>query len=109
MTDERLEIIISVLLRTGVLTAATLVFGGGAWYIITTQAEPSYRKFLSAPVFAGRTPAELTIEIGLLLLIATPVARVVFSLIGFALERDKLYVALTAIVLAILTYSLVAG
>ena len=46
------------------------------------------------------------IQLGLLLLILTPVARVAFSLVGFALERDGTYVTLTFIVLAILIYSL---
>ena len=46
------------------------------------------------------------IQLGLLLLIATPVARVLFSAIAFALERDYLYVFITLIVLAILLYSL---
>jgi uncharacterized membrane protein len=109
MTDQRLEILIGNLLRTGVISAAAVVFAGGAWYVASNSAEPDYRAFHPAPLFAGRTGPELTIEIGLLLLVATPVARVIFSLIGFAAERDRLYVALTAIVLAILAYSLVAG
>ncbi len=46
------------------------------------------------------------IDIGLLLLIATPVMRVVFSMVAFALEKDRLYVALTLIVLVILLLSL---
>jgi len=43
--------------------------------------------------------------LGLLLLIATPIARVAFSIVGFALERDRMYVVFTLIVLAILLYS----
>ena len=46
------------------------------------------------------------IQFGLLLLIATPVARVAFSAVGFAIERDSMYVVITLIVLAILLYSL---
>ena len=46
------------------------------------------------------------IQLGLLLLIATPVARVVFSVIGFVRQRDFVYVVLTLIVLAVLLYSL---
>jgi uncharacterized membrane protein len=41
-----------------------------------------------------------------LLLIATPVARVLFSVLGFGLERDWLYVAITLLVLALLIYTL---
>jgi len=46
------------------------------------------------------------IQLGLLLLIATPMARVAFSVIGFALEKDWLYVGITLLVLALLIYSL---
>jgi len=49
------------------------------------------------------------IQLGLLFLIATPVARVVFSIFGFAEERDGLYVFFTLIVLAILLFSLVGS
>jgi uncharacterized membrane protein len=45
----------------------------------------------------------------LLLLIATPVARVMFAVVGFAMERDPLYVLLTLIVLAVLLYSLLGS
>ncbi|HZT76267.1 MAG TPA: DUF1634 domain-containing protein [Vicinamibacterales bacterium] len=46
------------------------------------------------------------VQVGLLLLIATPIARVVFSVVGFSRQRDWLYVAVTLTVLALLLYSL---
>ncbi len=49
------------------------------------------------------------IQLGLLLLIATPVVRVIFSLAAFWLERDKIYVVFTSVVLAILLFSLFGG
>jgi uncharacterized membrane protein len=49
------------------------------------------------------------IQFGLLLLIATPVARVLFSVLGFALERDWMYVVVTLLVLALLIYTLTSG
>ncbi len=49
------------------------------------------------------------IQLGLLFLIATPIARVVFCVVGFALERDRLYIVFTAIVLAVLLYSLLGS
>jgi uncharacterized membrane protein len=49
------------------------------------------------------------IQFGLLLLIATPVARVAFSMVAFALEKDRMYVVITSIVLAVLVYSLAGG
>jgi uncharacterized membrane protein len=45
------------------------------------------------------------IQLGLLFLIATPIARVAFSIAGFAVERDWMYVGFTVIVLVILLYS----
>jgi uncharacterized membrane protein len=53
--------------------------------------------------------ARSIIQLGLLILIATPIARVAFSFIGFALERDRSYLFITAIVLTILLYSLING
>ncbi|MGA2697281.1 MAG: DUF1634 domain-containing protein, partial [Terriglobales bacterium] len=49
------------------------------------------------------------IQLGLLILIATPVARVAFSIWGFAAERDRMYVTFTVIVLSILLYSLLGS
>jgi uncharacterized membrane protein len=49
------------------------------------------------------------IQLGLLLLIATPVARVAFSIGAFAAERDRLYVAVATIVFIILICSLMGG
>ena len=45
-------------------------------------------------------------QVGLLLLIATPVVRVAVSAFGFMLERDRIYVAITLAVLLILLASL---
>jgi len=49
------------------------------------------------------------IQFGLLLLIATPVARVAFSIFGFAQERDRMYVVFTVIVFSILLFSLLGS
>ncbi|MEO6983448.1 MAG: DUF1634 domain-containing protein, partial [Edaphobacter sp.] len=89
----------------------------GVLYLRAHSARPvNYRTFLSEP--AGlRHPAELfrlvatgdgatIIQLGLLLLIATPVARVVFAVIGFAIEKDRLYVVISLIVLAVLMIGL---
>jgi uncharacterized membrane protein len=46
------------------------------------------------------------IQLGLLLLIATPVARVLFAAFAFLLEKDWLYVAVSLIVFTVLMYSL---
>jgi uncharacterized membrane protein len=49
------------------------------------------------------------IQLGVLLLIATPVFRVVLLLFGFAFERDRLYAAVSLVVLTLLLYSLFGG
>jgi len=111
MRDDRLEQIVGNLLRAGVAISAAIVLAGGVWYLaLSSEKAPDYRKFqpsvrdIHAVV---HLPApEAMILAGLLILIATPVARVVLSLVGFALERDWQYVMCTAIVLAILLYSI---
>jgi len=115
--DNRLEQIIGNLLRGGVLTAALVVLLGGILYLVRHGATvPDYHMFRGEPAdlrgVAGIVTDALSltsrgvIQLGLLLLIATPVARVVFSLIAFALEHDRIYVIVTLIVLSVLLYSL---
>ncbi len=117
MDDRRLENIIGQLLRAGVLLAAAMVSLGGVLYLTRHHAETaSYRTFSAGgpgvQTLAGivqsamHLQSEGLIQFGLLLLIATPVARVVLAVIGFALERDKLYAVVSLIVLAILVFSL---
>ncbi len=118
MNDRRLETIISRLLRTGVLVAAATVFAGGVLYLIQSHSgRVDYRSFgpgspallsLSGIVrSAAQLQSQGLIQLGLVLLIATPVARVAVALAGFALERDRLYTVISLIVLLILAFSLV--
>jgi len=93
MTERRMDELIGYLLRAGVLIAAAVVAAGGAWYLASGAA-------------ADQAHAEKLIWVGLLILVATPVGRVVFSLVAFALQRDRAYVVITFIVLAVLIYSL---
>jgi uncharacterized membrane protein len=115
--DKRFEVMMGRLLRFGVIFAAAWVLAGGIHYLIQSAgARPDYKVFHGEP--GGlRYPREIIreaieldarglIQLGLLLLIATPVARVAFSVIGFALEKDWMYVGITLIVLALLVYSL---
>jgi len=118
--DQRIEVIIGTLLRTGVILAAAVVLAGGVLYLARHGHEiPNYVAFHGEPaalkkpleIFQGvvHGSARAIIQLGLLLLIATPVARVAFSAIAFAMERDTMYVVITLIVLAILMYSLFAS
>lgn len=117
MNDERLESLIGNLLRVGVLLAAAMVLIGGVAYLANHAAQPvSYKTFVPGPedlrtlsgiaASAAHFESEGLIQFGLLLLIATPVARVVFAAVGFALERDRLYTVVSLIVFAILVFSL---
>ena len=54
-----------------------------------------------------RPAAELLLTIGLMLLLATPVARVVVSVVDYARERNWVFFALTVIVLAELAASVI--
>jgi len=119
-SDERLERIIGTVLRAGVLSAATVVLAGGVIFLARHGgAAPAYHVFRGEPTdlrgVAGilREVAALSgrglIQFGLLLLMATPLARVVLSAAVFALERDGRYVVITLIVLTVLCYSLAIG
>jgi uncharacterized membrane protein len=118
--DHRMDAIMGTLLRTGVLLAAGLVFIGGIIFLMRhPQPVTNYRVFAGEPLelrtISGilREAANLhgrgLIQLGLLLLIATPAARVLFSVFAFLHERDWTYVAVTLIVLGLLTYSLLFG
>lgn len=117
MDDQHLENIIGNLLRAGVLLAAAVVLSGGVLYLLRFHAQPvHYEAFRpggpETRTFAGILHATMRgnslglMQFGLLLLIATPVARVVMAVAGFALERDRMYVLISLIVLGVLLFSL---
>jgi uncharacterized membrane protein len=119
-SDQRIEAIIGDLLRVGVVFSGVIVLIGGIVYLMHEENTiPSYRVFHGEPSHlrsvSGILRAALAgdgrgiIQLGLLFLIATPVARVIFSIFAFAVERDWLYVVVTVIVLAVLTFSLTGG
>lgn len=116
-TDQRIEDIVGNLLRTGVFLSALVVLAGGIIYLMRHGQSPvDFRVFRGEPADLRslhgiiRSTFQLhsrgIIQFGLLLLIATPVARVALSIFGFAKERDRTYVLLTFIVFLILSYSL---
>jgi uncharacterized membrane protein len=115
--DRRMQLAIGVLLRVGVLVAAAIVVAGlVVWLAGAARADALFGVFHGvAPGLTGiagivRDAARLRgaaiIQVGLVVLILTPVARVALSAVAFALERDRLYVALTLVVLAILLFGL---
>ena len=118
------DLAISRLLRIGVLLSIAVIATG---MVITFVHHPSY--FSSRPALGSLTSTSMQyphtlfgvlqgtmhgrgqaiISLGVLLLIATPVARVALSIIVFAIERDRLYVAITAAVLTLLLISFALG
>lgn len=118
--DRRVEQIIGNLLRAGVLMAAVVVLTGGIIYIVHHgEASADYRVFHGEPSDLRQIPGILhsalrfegrgIIQLGLLLLIATPIARVAFSFFGFLAEKDRMYAGFTLIVLLVLLYSLIGS
>jgi uncharacterized membrane protein len=117
MDDRRLESIIGQLLRAGVLLAAATVFVGGIFYLVQHSSDRAgYHAFVEGAPGMHTLPGILQgaaqgnslaiIQVGLLLLILTPVGRVAIALAGFLMERDRLYSVVSLIVLMILLLSL---
>jgi len=115
--DEHLDITIGRLLRYGLFLSVGLVLVGTLVYLIKHGSEiPDYTDFKMAPIMLRRPSGIIDqalhftgngiIQLGLLLLIATPIARVIFSVFAFFRQRDYLYTLITLIVLIILLFSL---
>jgi len=119
-TGRHMEVILAYLLRAGVILSAVVVAVGGLAFLIRHGGEaPQYHAFRGEPAglrsLSGILAHALTlssrgwIQLGLILLILTPIARVAFSVFAFARQRDRAYVVVTLIVLALLLYSLAGG
>ena len=118
--DEAFEVLLGRVLRAGVVVAALVVAAGGGIYLwrhahdvpvyAVFRGEPGDLRSIAGIISAARKiEGRGVIQLGLLLLIATPVARVVFALAGFARQKNWMYVGISAIVLALLAYSLTGG
>jgi uncharacterized membrane protein len=118
------ELLISTLLRAGVVGSLTLIVAGT---VISFVHHPDYltshhaldRLTRPAAAFPRTMPqvvadvrqfhGQAIVVVGLLLLIATPVVRVAVSVLAFVYQRDGAFVAITAVVLALLLLSFVLG
>ncbi len=116
-SDWQVEQTIGNLLRLGLLLATAVVLVGAAIYLARHGSElPDDRVFHGEPADlreiggilrgAWRLEGRFVIQLGLVLLMATPLARVAFSIVAFAVQRDRLYVGVTIIVLSVLLYSI---
>ena len=120
MITGRTEIAVSNMLRFGVMSSALLTLLGGWLYLLQHATDPvNFSKFCGASEQfrsvgavlkeALRLDSKGIIQAGVLLLLATPIARVALSIFIFLKERDYVYVAVTLIVLFVLLYSLLGG
>jgi len=115
MSPERFRILVSTILIVGVVAAASLMLvafvgavavGWGGSLVGAASADAAGTDFGALPAgLAALRPIALG-QLGLLVLLATPVVRVAASVLGFALEGDRLYVAITAVVLVVLLASI---
>ncbi len=119
-SDHDLDLSVAAMLRVGVTLAAIIVFAGGMLSLWHPPSSPAdYTHFHAGSetlrsisgIFHGaiHLDPQCIIQLGLVVLIATPVARVVLCVIGFARQKSALYVAISSIVLAILVYSLTSS
>jgi uncharacterized membrane protein len=118
-TDQYVDDMIGRLLRVGVLISAMVVFAGGCLYLARHGGEKSDRRTFQSEPDVLRYPAAIVrsalngndrglIALGLLLLIATPVARVALAAFAFLREGDRFYTGVALFVLVVLLYSLAA-
>lgn len=117
-SEHQFEQLLGNVLRAGVALSAIIVAVGGGLYLLRHGMEPpNYHIFRGEPA-AFRVLPDIVegavtlqrrrslIQLGLLVLIATPILRVAFSAYGFLCQGDRTYVVITSIVLALLLYSL---
>jgi len=118
--DTDMQLLLSQVLRAGTVISISIVFLGGIIYMFRHgHAVPDYRVFKGNPdfvqhasgIFYGIThiKGQAIIQLGIILLIATPILRVIFSAIGFVLERDYMYLGISLAVLGIIFISMLSG
>jgi uncharacterized membrane protein len=118
--DKDMQVVIGWVLRTGVFVSMTIVFLGGILYLYRHgHTTANYSEFKGIPDFVQTIPAIVNgiftfrgraiIQAGIILLIATPILRVLFSAIGFVIEKDYLYTAISFFVLLIILISMFSG
>lgn len=117
-TDQGMESVISRLLQIGVIASAATVFAGGILYLARyARSHAEYSVFRGEPPFLHslegmmlgimNADGRAVIQLGLILLVLTPVARVGFSAAAFMLKSDLLYAAVSLFVLAVLLHNLI--
>ncbi|HET8650458.1 MAG TPA: DUF1634 domain-containing protein [Gemmatimonadales bacterium] len=120
LQEPELDQLIGRLLQLGVLIATIVVLLGAVALLIHTGSHPAeFHVFRGAPAelrsltgivtAAAHFNSQAIVQLGLVLLILTPTARVAFTLGAYIIQRDRLYIVVTLIVLVILLYGLLSG
>lgn len=120
LTDYDMEQLIGQVLRYGVLISGIIAIIGGLWYLYQQGSGiPHYTSFNGEPAGyttltgiiegLGKGSATEIIQLGVVILIATPILRIIFSLISFIVEKDRMYVMITLLVLTIILFSMFGG
>ena len=115
-----MQLIIGWILRGGVAVSMAIVIIGGFFFISRHgHSVADFRGFKGVPDFisspkkvfesALQLKGQAIIQLGIALLIATPILRVVFAAIGFILEKDHLYTLISIIVLLVIIISMITG
>lgn len=118
--DTHMQAAIGWILRIGVFLSCTIVFFGGVIYLYRHGHNiANYSTFIGIPAFVSTGNGILNgilafkgqaiIQAGIILLIATPIIRVISSAIGFIVEKDYLYTGITLLVLLIIFISMLSG
>jgi len=119
--DKDISLLVGQILRIGVIFASSILILGGILYLFVHGQDtvPNYRNFVDegnsnttiTGIITGAFHKNIPqiIQLGVLLLICTPIVRVIGSLFGFVIERDRLYVVITLIVLAVIIGSILSG
>ena len=119
-SDKELDASVARMLMIGVSIAALVVFAGGILllrqplipipdYTHFHAVDPYLRSLKGITGSAFHLNPRAIVQFGLIILIATPIARVVYCIFGFARQHNKLYTGISTLVLVILLYSLSKG
>ncbi|HJQ19597.1 MAG TPA: DUF1634 domain-containing protein [Gemmatimonadaceae bacterium] len=118
--DDAMDALVGRLLRAGVLTAGALVVVAIPFFLARYGVLPAdFRVFRGethnlrdvSEIMRGalRLDSAAVMQFGVLVLIATPIARVALTLVAFLVRKDRAFVLLSAVVLVILLVGLVSG
>jgi len=115
-----MQLLLGRVLRAGTVISVSIVFFGGIIYLYRHgHSVADYSVWKGIPGFIQNAGSlikgafdlrgQAIIQLGIILLIATPIIRVIFSTIGFVLEKDYMYTGISILVLLIIFISMMSG